>query len=203
MCAIVGFAGSDFDGLFRVLDESRIRGLHAFGYAFHDGSNVLSEKFLCLDTMKESLIKNRPKKLIAHCRYSTSGDWQDPRNNQPVVRGGSALVFNGVIDMGSKTEMEARHKMELESENDGEIFLQAAIEGRAQDFLASLSGSFAGLWFEGAQIMMARNTRRPAWIARTVDSVFLASTADIFSRAGIQAKTKPIPLEVQRFDAPS
>lgn len=45
--------------------------------------------------------------LIGHARMATSGDWQDERNNQPLLRHGIALVHNGVL--ANPEELWQRH----------------------------------------------------------------------------------------------
>lgn len=195
MCAIVGFDGDDHELLIRVLEESRVRGLHAFGYAFADSSHLLVRKYHHLSEMTASILEERPTRLVAHCRYSTSGDFSDHRNNQPVQRGGRALVFNGVIDMGTKAEMELRHHVEMETENDGELVLIW------QEALGKIvaPGSFAGLVIDDEGVTyVSRNSFRPAWLGKSGRTQVIGSTADILRRAGLSNVTE-IPVGTWRF----
>jgi glutamine phosphoribosylpyrophosphate amidotransferase len=190
MCAIVGFVGDDYTALAAVFQESRVRGLHAFGYAYGNGKEIVVRKFETLHGLKFQLLKDRPKSLVGHCRYSTSGDWKDPRNNQPIVRFGRALVFNGVIDMGTKEEMERRHGVDLETENDGELALWALNKWSDVRSITPKQ-SFAGLWTDASGVIhVARNERRPAWVGQVGETTIIASTADILERAGINHRAE-------------
>lgn len=142
---------------------------------------------------------------IAHARYSTSGDWHNAKNNQPLiikVDGDSlSLAFNGVIHMGTKTEFEAEYDVKCDSENDGEVFLrkiEKGLTGRhssrshmivetARTFIENITGSFAGVWLDGHDLYAGRNSRRPLWVAEEFGGRWYASTADIFKRAGFSS----------------
>lgn len=196
MCSVIGYdPGQDNDGaeeMFAALmRESRVRGVHAFGVAqWVLGGPVITKS---LD-VEEIIAKFEPGvPTIAHCRYSTSGDWRSMANNQPIHVGNRALVFNGVIDMRRREEWD----VECETENDGEIFLRRLAQGGSvEDILGeSFSGSFAGLWFEDDGTMIAaRNERRPLWYANPPNGVWYASTADILRRAGVTENMQEFPI---------
>jgi len=180
MCAIVGFISENptqeaIDTLKRLFIESKIRGMHAYGFAAVEDKPVVEKS----NTLKPLLDKiHHPKALIGHCRYSTSGDYLDMKNNQPLSYNDEYLVFNGVIDMGTKAEMEKRHGIEMSCENDGEIMLHKADRNA---FLHEKI-SFAGLTLSKDKITFLRNENRPAYMAKKFNSVFIASTADILKR---------------------
>lgn len=166
----------------RLMEESRVRGVHAFGVC-QDGELSRSHS---LPPVVDQMDPTRP--LVAHCRYSTSGDWRDLHNCQPIRVRHYALAFNGVIDMGTKQEMEKRWDVTLESDNDGEIFLRRLLSGQdAGEFVDEISGSFAGVWIDFRQNRMyaGRNARRPLWVAKQHSAVWYFSTRDIGLRAGI------------------
>ena len=126
---------------------------------------------------------------IFHCRYSTSGDYRDERNNQPLLWNNTdlGLVFNGVISMKTKIEMEAEYGIGLNSDNDGEIVLKLYhTKERLKEFLETTPGSFAGAIMNQNKIIFGRNERRPAWIANKRHGVYFASTLDIFLRSGFK-----------------
>ena len=50
---------------------------------------------------------------IYHNRYSTSGDFKNHLNNQPIEIGDTSLCFNGVIDMGTKSQMEEKYQIKM------------------------------------------------------------------------------------------
>lgn len=203
MCGVIGYKPGPvvvedevrdaFAALFR---ESSIRGLHAYGIAQPDQYGIIDvTKSLRTDDIPDTFDPNR--KMIAHCRYSLSGDWEVLDNNQPIlVRSPHpmALAFNGVISMGTKEEFEAQFGVECETYNDGEIFLRRLIKGQSvTDFLAELKGSFAGVWLLGDRLFAGRNARRPLWKCWHLNAVWYASTADIFKRAGFYSH-KPVPV---------
>lgn len=200
MCAIIGYAAKrepDTELVIRLFRESKIRGLHAFGYSYLGPYSALcTEKFLNFEDLEAKLRAFTPKLLIGHCRYSTSGDWRNPENNQPIVRG-NALVFNGVIDMGTKQEMEARYGVLLENENDGELLLSSGKE--PLDFVRDLPGSFAGILLTPSGAFALRNERRPAYVGYRGGDVCVASTSDILVRAGLIDIEEIEPLKVVRF----
>lgn len=190
MCGVVAYFPHDTNDGFdfgdarlmftRVMQESKVRGLHSFGLA--DTGSVF--KSHSLEAVTQQFEAGLP--TIAHCRYSTSGDWHVLANCQPIRAGGYTLVFNGVIHMGTKEEYEAAFDVKCESDNDGEIFLRRLIAGQdAAEFIREMTGSFAGAWLYGTELWVGRNTRRPLWITESGGATWVASTQDIFRRAGL------------------
>jgi hypothetical protein len=184
MCAVIGYARREIgeydreliderrDMMLALARESRVRGLHSVGVA--QGSGVIVTEggpFPGFDPQFDAIV---------HCRYPTSGDY-----NQPIVRDGLSFCFNGVLDMGTKEEMEARHDLKLTTDNDAEIFMCRLLRGeRPAKILDSLGGSFAGVWLQGGSLYALRNARRPLWTQQHLNAVWIASTKDIFERAG-------------------
>lgn len=188
MCAIAAYSSTNrgaWPAFLRVLHESKIRGLHAFGFAWCNSVGVVrTSKFLEFGDLLDAMEIIQPLKTIVHCRYSTSGDYRTMENNQPLLRANQALAFNGVIDMGTKAEMEARHGVTLQTENDGEVPLAVQPEDPFK-FFDGFQGSFAGLLLSPSGIRAYRNSRRPAWVTRSGEATMVASTADILRRAGL------------------
>ena len=183
MCAIVGFVGPSpseqaFAVLHRLFIESKIRGMHAYGYAahLHSGATEVNKSNQLMPLLKN--MTKFPKLLIGHCRYSTSGDYKTPANNQPLSYNDEFLAFNGVIDMRTKPEMEAAYKIKMESDNDGEIMLQSA------DRMTLLKSdiTFSGLVLKKDSLQFFRNEGRPAYKASKHGCIYIASTADILRR---------------------
>jgi glutamine phosphoribosylpyrophosphate amidotransferase len=182
MCAIVGFISKNPNEkalitLKRLFIESKIRGMHAYGYAATQGNSLYSNKGNLLKPVLDSI--KQPNALIGHCRYSTSGDYKDMNNNQPIRYKDEYMVFNGVIDMRTKAEMEQAYKITMNCDNDGEIMLQTT---NKLDFLQK-DVSFAGIFLSGNKISLMRNRNRPAYIGFKHDSVYIGSTKDIMQRA--------------------
>lgn len=197
MCAIIGFHTREkrreqtplLAALWR---ESRVRGLHAYGAAWLQNGAICCKKLHELAGIIAG-VPTEAKTMIGHCRYSTSGDWREEANNQPIERPGLALVFNGVVHMGTREEMARDTGLPMETENDGEIvarWIEGATDYRKR--LADAGATYAGLNLtkEGATVF--RNEARPAWLCRTEGAVFIGSTADIFRRAGFEG-AEPVP----------
>ena len=194
MCAIVGFISKNPNEkalitLKRLFIESKIRGMHAYGYAATQGKSQYSNKGNLLKPVLDSI--KQPNALIGHCRYSTSGDYKDMNNNQPIRYKEEYMVFNGVIDMRTKAEMEQAYKITMNCDNDGEIMLQTK---NKLDFLQK-DVSFAGIFLSGNTIRLMRNRNRPAYIGFKHDSVYIGSTKDIMQRALISEVEEADPFK--------
>lgn len=196
MCGVVGFSGRPSTaarGVFsRLAEESRVRGMHAFGFGYVSRDGVRIEKSLDLRELLHKLPQKLPARTVFHARYCTSGDYTHMVNNQPLSLDESCLVFNGTLDMGTKQDMELAHGVTLLSENDGELALLAGLRGELLNFVRSSRGSFAGLMLSGGKLYALRNCRRPLWQWRSGMGVFFASTKDIFLRANIGADPEEI-----------
>lgn len=182
MCAVIGFYSPSPDEkaiktLHRVFVESKIRGMHAYGYAKIENGQKKVNKSNQLGAILKEL--GKPELLIGHCRYSTSGDYKDHQNNQPLEHQGENMVFNGVIDMATKPEMEQAYGIKMSCDNDGEIMLQS---GERMEMLKG-NISYAGGFLKDNQITFMRNLNRPAYIGRKHDAIYVGSTFDILRRA--------------------
>lgn len=181
MCAIIGFISDNptaiaVETLKKVFIESKIRGMHAYGYAAIQDGHLMEAKSNGLKSLLVSI--DNPTRLIGHCRYSTSGDYKNMNNNQPLRFGEEYMVFNGVIDMRTKQEMERAYSISMSSDNDGEIMLQA------KDRLAMLRSeiTFSGLTLNSHALAFFRNEGRPGYKATRHGATYIASTADILRR---------------------
>lgn len=175
-----------------LMRQSQVRGLHAYGLAQPGHPQGLYvHKAAMVGEIVDFFNPGLP--AVAHCRYSTSGDWKDMANNQPIVVDDIALVFNGVIHMGTRDEFEKVFDVECETENDGEVFLRSALKWSNQrgsllegwqNFLNDMTGSFAGCWLYNGVLFAGRNLRRPLWRNFYCGATWYASTRDIFLRSG-------------------
>lgn len=189
MCGVVGYSGAPSAEaraqFIRLCDEARIRGEHAYGIAYHEeGKGVVCAKGTNFDVIMQLIPTPLPARIIFHARYSTSGDYRDMLNNQPIVIDGDALVFNGTVDMGTKDEMEQRNGLTMLTDNDGELVLRDIQDGHPFRRLADNLVTFAGIVLRGNGEMFAiRNALRPLWRFEVPGGTFLASTQDIALRA--------------------
>ena len=199
MCGIVGFSGKagqgDRERFINLCRQSCIRGVHAFGIAYHTQAGLRVVKSTLFNEVINAVPDLLPDKIIFHNRYSTSGDYRDPNNNQPIYVGGNALVFNGTVDMGTKQEMEARHGLTLQTDNDGEIVLLDFLAGKPFAHISNRLATFAGVFLAEDGTMAAfRNEMRPLWCFSVGGNKFISSTRDIASRAGFD-KNNGTPIE--------
>lgn len=185
MCGIIGYSSEKpteehYNILQKLILQSKIRGLHSFGFSYvKDG----------LKTVKENNVTDiklpMVNKLIFHNRYSTSGDYKIKKNNQPIISENNTLVFNGVLDMSSKLEMEKKYNVKMNTENDGELLslLCGTNKQKIKEFITTTSGSIAGMQLtDDNKLYLFRNKNRPAWILKHKNAIFIASTKDIFKR---------------------
>jgi glutamine phosphoribosylpyrophosphate amidotransferase len=191
MCSIIGYKGKyDEELLDKIFQYSRIRGLHSFGYSFYN-PELTTKKFLDYNSFLSSIHNDRPNLFIAHFRYSTSGDYLDQNNNQPLQLKETSIAFNGVISQGTKEEMEETYNVELSGENDGYILLQ---KYKDIEFLNSnITYSMVGL--NDKRLFALRNERRPLWYKDIEDGVIVSSTSDILLRSGIEEPIEIKPIE--------
>jgi glutamine phosphoribosylpyrophosphate amidotransferase len=187
MCGIVGYFSSnpgprDRFKLFKIIKQSRIRGLHSFGQSYLENDKIITQKYLQNEFRKIDIPYSNM--VIFHNRYCTSGDYKNPLNNQPIHIEDVSLAFNGVIDMRTKEEMEIAYNIRMQTENDGEVLLKSCKKDplRMLEFIQQ-KGSFSGLLIKDQTLYAMTNGRRPLWMLKDGDSVFLASTRDIFRRA--------------------
>ncbi len=178
MCAIIGYQDQDYnkDLVNKLILESSVRGLHAFGFA--TGEKVY--RTLDLQDLIEKINEIKPKKCIIHCRYSTSGDYSVIENNQPLVLENNFFAFNGVISMKTKSEMEKEFNLLLPTDNDGYILMNNL---ENQEFLNKKNISFAGVGIKNNVMYALRNDFRPAWIYSQNKTKIVASTKDIMLRS--------------------
>lgn len=207
MCGIVGFAGKPQvcgrERFIALCRQSCIRGVHAFGIAWWSPSKgVQVFRSLDFEEVMSMVSEPLPCAIIFHNRYSTSGDYRIMANNQPVFVNGTALVFNGTVDMGTKEEMEQRYGITLQSDNDGEIVLNDVLDGHPFRHISKSDKSFAGITIDNlGRVTAFRNKMRPLWLFAEQTSTFICSTKDIASRAGLDVKNgKPVePLKLTRI----
>lgn len=205
MCGVIACATPELDQatgdlIARIFYQSKIRGMHACGFSFvHERGHIETAKFFTVDDLLPVLAgvcrahARRPLLLIGHTRYSTSGDWHDHRNNQPLALGEIALVFNGCIDMGLREEYEAKYGKSYSTENDGEIFCRKVLDGEDwQGFVVGGSFSFAGAFLHRGELTVLRNRNRPLHRGRLGDATVVASTRDILWRAGFQGDDEEV-----------
>jgi len=186
MCGVVGFSCNNpvednYLILHKLIMQSKIRGLHSFGYSYYD-TEIITKKYHNINDIKLP----KANKIIFHNRYSTSGDYKKHINNQPIHLNKMSLVFNGVLDMRKKEHIEEQYNIKMETENDGEIIIKVCGNNpdKIKDFVSNTQyGSFAGLILTGNNKLLAiRNRFRPLWKLRYNNALYYASTQDIFKR---------------------
>jgi glutamine phosphoribosylpyrophosphate amidotransferase len=183
MCSIIGFSGVyDRDLLTKVFENSKIRGIHSFGFSFYEAETLITNKFLDYNQFLSSIHEKAPNKFIAHFRYSTSGDYKETENNQPLSNTKTSIAFNGIISQKTKAEMEQEYNMSLQGDNDGYLLLHKMDD---PEFLSSKSITFAMVGLSGGKLIAMKNAKRPLYIAEKNGMQIIASTNDILKRSGI------------------
>ena len=201
MCGVVGFSckypiAEHYIVLQKIILQSKIRGLHSFGYTYNDHGRLITKKYHHVNKIKLP----QAKKLIFHNRYATSGDYKEHINNQPISNKELSLVFNGVLDMRTKEEMEEHYGIKMQTYNDGEIILHKCGTNKdiLKNYIESIKGSFAGLILTASNELLAiRNSNRPLWKLKHLDAIFYASTKDIFKR--VNKTFKPTELKENKL----
>ena len=198
MCGIIGYFSkkpteNDRFFLFKLLRQSKIRGLHSTGISYLEKSKIVTKKFFQNEFSDLKIPLSNLQ--IYHNRYSTSGDFKNHLNNQPLEIGDTSLCFNGVIDMGTKSQMEAKYNIKMATENDGEIALRVSnLDPQSLLNFVKNNGSFSGVMIKAGTLYAFTNGFRPLWYYEVDGSVFIASTQDIFQRAIDGCNPKQIPI---------
>jgi len=184
MCTVIGFCGKFRESIISpLLDESRCRGIHAFGFSYFKKKKIITKKFLDYEKFKKTLISLAPDKFIAHFRYSTSGDWTNSEYNQPLEYSDLSLAFNGVISQKDKKGMEDEFGLSMPFENDGFILACSIAEGKR---INKIGITYATCFLRQNSVFALRNRNRPLHVVRGNDFTIASSTKDIFIRAGIK-----------------
>jgi glutamine phosphoribosylpyrophosphate amidotransferase len=205
MCGIIGFVtngwedGGNYFILEELMRESKIRGLHSFGFSFQNGPGYNTCKSRDLEPIIQTLREYKPKSLIYHNRYSTSGDFNIVANNQPIADGSLSVAVNGVISMKPKAEYEKEFGVKCESENDAEVLLRILeMDLDLVQFLKDFPEiTCAMVYMKGPKILALRNNKRPLHYFKLNNSIYVISTRDIaervFRRYGINTEIYDIP----------
>ena len=195
MCGILGayFLNKDPESLTfakNLITELKIRGRHSFGIAYYNNHSIEVTKSFELNPneLVDAFDQSDSDCFIYHNRYSTSGDWHDMQNNQPIVVDGvGAIAMNGVLSMKQKEDFESDFNIKTTSDNDAEIFLRKIEHGvNLVDFLKSQKDcSFSAILLLDNKIYGLRNNKRPLYFYNFKDkALFLVSTLDTIKRAG-------------------
>lgn len=210
MCGIVAYHSKNpkswhLDLVSNIMVNSKIRGLHAYGMSYEREGKILSVKAHAQEELIsrmgiQSFRDHPPRSFIAHNRYSTSGDWKDHSNNQPITIKKEldySMVFNGVVDQGTPMEWEEKYGRHYSTDNDGEIVLREFLSRNLEDWQAWFrrqNFSFAGAFLvEREGLFIVRNANRPLWFASAEGASFYASTRDILKRSGAPGEYFQVP----------
>jgi len=197
MCGIVAYKSKNkipkhIDILLKLIHESKIRGLHSFGYSYLDNSHVVTKKAFDLPSSIDDFAQSKATGFIYHNRYSTSGDWKVIDNIQPLSTRDISIAMNGVVSMAPIEEYEKQYGIKCSTENDSEIFLQLLLQDKdPEEIIHQMKGSCAVVWLNGNKVYAIRNSHRPLHYFYKDEAIFICSTSDIAHRA-VGAKTTEI-----------
>ena len=193
MCSIIGYKGKfEIELVKKILFNSRIRGLHSFGFSYYDKNNLINLIYLDYNEFLNSILTIKPNLFIAHFRYSTSGDYKVLKNNQPIYFNQTSIVFNGVISQKNKLQMEKQFDLKLFAENDGYVLIQKYNDSK---FIKSKNISFAMLGLNENKMFAIRNEKRPLHFYSDSNVTAICSTKDILNRSGLLQTKEVNPYE--------
>lgn len=204
MCGIAGYvcapksAAKAFELFGKLMLEAQVRGRHASGLAWVSKGHVTSYKLpkpveeLAQAKLWRDLSTDPPTEVVGHARYSTSGDWHDNTNNQPIATAKLAVVHNGLVSMADKLTFEQQYKMRTVSGNDTEILLRQ-VEASRGNFVKAFEKVYAvdppifacAFLDKDGKVTVMRDHIRPLWIfqIKKLGLTGFASTEDIIYRA--------------------
>ena len=194
MCGVIGVKlkqeldEESFNNLTDLIYESRIRGMHAYGFSFLINNEIVISKTLSISKqiIRNILLEMKTDSLLFHSRYSTSGDFYNKENNQPICVNGVALVFNGILSMKNKQIIEKDFNITMATENDGEVFIRQC-DDTPNKYIAFLKEnyacSFAGIILSKKSFFAIRNNKRPMYLYEDNKLTIVCSTLDIFLRS--------------------
>ena len=190
MCGVIGINSIDYidpNIIKRLLEQTRIRGLHATGVSFIYNGRIFSE-IVPAPSTDFRVLDFKIKSFIAHCRYSTS----DLQYNQPIFTEDFSIVHNGVIDQSDPSGWAKKYNMNFRTRNDSEIILNSWVKNKHP---LLLDGSMASiiLSLKEKSINFFRNEQRPLYYTQNNTTTIIASTYDILKRSGFENITKTLP----------
>jgi glutamine phosphoribosylpyrophosphate amidotransferase len=196
MCSVIGFKGTYNKNLLdKIYKESRIRGIHAFGFSHYNNGILETQKFLNFDTFVNKLHELAPSLFIAHFRYSTSGDFNVMENNQPINFEDKSIVFNGVISQKNKTEIEKEFGVKMDIDNDGYVLIQ---KFKHKTFVLKDDITFSMIGLDNGKLIALRNKKRPLYFNED-SNVIICSTRDIMKRSGIEFQKEVTSLKLYEW----
>jgi glutamine phosphoribosylpyrophosphate amidotransferase len=203
MCGIIGFITREktigqIEFLYKLAVQSKIRGLHSFGLAFFD-KEMITKKTRTLPGLDffEDFLNSGSLSLIYHNRYSTSGDYQDMENNQPITIGDISVAVNGNISMKEKGEFEKEFGVRCITANDSEILLHKIESKEVLELLRYEGVTLAAVYLRRGCLYAVRNDKRPLYKFNYLNATYVCSTQDIAMRAGFKNGLFPIkPFEI-------
>lgn len=200
MCGVVGavlnnVTEENIETLKKVLLETEIRGKHASGIAWYDGTKVNVSKMpipiseFLQNFNIDSIIYNNCVKMIGHIRYSTS----DILYNQPIGNNEAFIAHNGVISQANPESWEKSYGYNCSTRNDSELLFNAI--NNNENYLLKFPGCSASYCYINSKgdFIHGRNSLRPQWKAILPNGFIIASTKNILLRAGLTniEKVKP------------
>lgn len=194
MCAIIGAVlvkptETDIETLRNVFRESEIRGMHATGLSYVRDNEIFTER-VCVPAgefvenfeFEQIINEDGNIYMIGHCRYSTS----DLHYNQPLYNQSISVVHNGVITQELPENWKKLYGFDCNTRNDTELLLKTVENGENPLLKWSEASISACELHSDKTFKFYRNGKRPLQVKIMGDSVIVASTKNIFIRAGVE-----------------
>ena len=186
-----------------MIKELSNRGTHCFGVSYFKDNALITKKMLNLnmDELLNDFETSNSDKIIFHNRYSTSGDWKNMENNQPLTFGNTSIVMNGVIHMGTKIELEKEFDEILTTENDTETVLLKFVRGDSiETFLKNNTSCSLAAIFLTTKINYIRNNKRPLYLFKHPDYKIVVSTLTALKAAQVNIQDATIVSPFQMME---
>lgn len=196
MCAVIGVVlkqptAENYDLIRRIFQESRIRGMHATGISWVKNNTVhtIKEPVDALtfvdkhfNSFDQYINEDGNLYMVGHCRYSTS----DLDYNQPISSDKISIVHNGVVSQELPENWESIYGFTCETKNDTELLLKTVEENKEP----------LQIWYDASMSVCQlhsdktfkyyRNGKRPLCSHKMDNGIIVASTKNIFFRAGVE-----------------
>ncbi len=193
MCGIIGAvlktpSADDIELVKNVFRESKIRGMHATGLSYVKDDKLYTikspkpaDEFVAGLDFSEFINEDGNLYMIGHCRYSTS----DLEYNQPMESDNLSIVHNGVVSQELPQNWNDLYGIDCQTKNDSElILLVAENDDEPLRHWADASISVCEL-HKDKRFRFYRNGQRPIHAVALNEGFIVASTKDIFKRAGV------------------
>ncbi len=179
MCGLFGYVGPgdpDPAALHLVAELAARRGPHAWGIAWEDERGIGFHKEPRSYSKRAVNLPGpavHARRLIGHCRLSTSGPPTDNLNNQPMLTPGVAVVHNG--NVYQHRAWASLYSVELATDCDSELLAHLlGRHGAAAALGVAGTTPYALMAIHAGRLLVARSAQ-PLFVWRRPEGLYLSS----------------------------